>query len=61
MKKFSGKKVSQCRKKLKGWTLWGFSTSIEGEMLKRKTSKIEGGPFGENIFFPEKSHNAEKN
>ena len=22
--------------------------------------KIEGGPFGEKYFFPEKSHNAEK-
>ena len=35
------KKVSQCRKKLKGRTLWDFSTSI----LLQNSKKIEGGPF----------------
>ena len=43
-------------KKLKGWTLWEFSTSI----LSQNVKKLKGDPFGK-IFFPEKkSHNAEK-
>ena len=42
------KKISQCRKKLKGG--WDFSTSIQSQNSK----KIEGGPFGEK-FFPKKS------
>ena len=36
--------------KLKGGTLWGFSTSI----LSQNSKKLKGGPFREN-FFPEKS------
>ena len=43
------KKISQCRKKLKGGILWDFPTSI----LSQNSKKIEGGPFGEKI--PEKS------
>ena len=54
---FSGKKVSQCRKKLKGWTLWGFSTSILSQNIK----KLKGDPLGKNFFPGKKSHNAEKN
>ena len=41
-----GKKISQCRKKLKGGTLWDFATSI----LSQNSKKIEGGPFEEKIF-----------
>ena len=37
------KKISQCRKKLKGGTLWDFPTFIPSQNSK----KIEGGPFGE--------------
>ena len=33
-------------KKLKGGTLWDFSTSI----LSQNSKKIEGGPFGETLF-----------
>ena len=40
------KKISQCRKKLEGGTLWDFPTSI----LSQNSKKIEGGPFGEKIF-----------
>ena len=40
------KKVSQCQKKLKGGTLWDFSTSIQSQNSK----KIEGGTLWE-IFF----------
>ena len=42
-------------KKLKGGTLWDFSTSI----LSQNSEKIEAGPFGE-FFLEKKSHNAEK-
>ena len=38
---FFWKKVSQCRKKLKGRTLWDFSTSI----LLQNSKKLKGGPF----------------
>ena len=36
-----GKKISQCRKKLKGGTLWDFPTSILSQNIK----KMQGGPF----------------
>ena len=48
---FFGKKVSQCRKKLKGRTLWGFSTSI----LSQNSKKLKGRPFGEIFFSRKKS------
>ena len=51
--KFLGK-VSQCRKKLKGRTLRGFSTSI----LSQNSKKLKGDHLGK-IFF-RKSHNAIK-
>ena len=50
MKKNFGKKVSQCRKKLKGGTLWVFPTSI----LSQNSKKLKWGPFGE-IFSAKKS------
>ena len=34
-------KISQCRKKLKGGTLWDFPTSILSQNIK----KMQGGPF----------------
>ena len=37
--------MSQCRKKLKGGTLWDFPTSILSQNIK----KMQGGPFGEKI------------
>ena len=49
------KKSLTMPKTLKGWTLWGFSTSILSQNIK----KLKGDPFGK-IFFPEKSLNAEK-
>ena len=42
-------------KKLKGGTLWDFSTSI----LSQNSKKIEEGPFG-GFFFGKKSRSAEK-
>ena len=41
-KKFHGKKVSQCRKKLKGSlrTLWGFSTSILSQNIRKFKGEI---------------------
>ena len=39
-------KISQCRKKLKGGTLWDFSTSILSQNIK----KMQGGPFEEKKF-----------
>ena len=50
-------KISQCRKKLKGWTLWDFSTSILSQNIK----KMQGGPFGENFFFEKKVSQCRKN
>ena len=50
-------KISQCRKKLKGGTLWDFSTSILSQNIKKNA----GGPFGENFFSKKKSRSAEKN
>ena len=39
-------KISQCRKKLKGGTLWDFPTSILSQNIK----KMQGGPFeGKNF------------
>ena len=55
-------KISQCRKKLKGGTLWDFSTSILSQNIK----KMQGGPFEEKKFRRKKfrkkmSRSAEKN
>ena len=44
---FFRKNVSQCRKKLKGGTIWDFSKSIQSENIK----KLEVGPFGETKIF----------
>ena len=44
-------KISQCRKNLKGGTLWDFSTSILSQNIKTNA----GEPFGENFFFEKKS------
>ena len=54
--KIFGKKSHDAEKKLKGGTLWGFSTSILSQNIK----KMQGGPFGENFFFEKKSRSAEK-
>ena len=43
-------KISKCRKKLKGGTLWVFLTSILSQNIK----KMQGGPFVE-FFFRKKS------
>ena len=51
-----GKKISQCRKKLKGGTLWDFSTSILSQNIK----KCRGDPLGK-FFSKKKSRSAEKN
>ena len=53
---FLSKKVSQCRKKLKGGTRWNFSTSFLSPSIK----KVEGGPFEEKSFLRKKSHSAGK-
>ena len=45
------KKISQCRKKLKGGTLWNFPTSI----LSQNSKKLKGGPFGDKKKFRKKS------
>ena len=54
-------KISQCRKKLKGGTLWDFPTSILSQNIKKNA----GGPFEEKKFRkknPKKmSRSAEKN
>ena len=39
-------KILQCRKKLKGGTLWDFPTSILSQNIK----KMQGGPFEEKNF-----------
>ena len=54
-KKNHEKKSHNSEKKLKGGTLWDFSTSILSQIIK----KLKGGPFGD-FFFEKKSHNAEK-
>ena len=51
-----GKKISQCRKKLKGGILWDFSTSILSQNIK----KCRGDPLGK-FFSKKKSRSAEKN
>ena len=50
-------KISQCRKKLKGGTLWDFSTSILSQNIK----KMQGDPLGKKFFSEKKSRSAEKN
>ena len=50
-------KISQCRKKLKGGTLWDFSTSILSQNIK----KMQGDPLGKIFFSKKKSRSAEKN
>ena len=50
-------KISQCRIKLKGGTLWDFSTSILSQNIK----KMQGDPLGKNFFSEKKSRSAEKN
>ena len=44
--KFFSKKISQCRKKLKGGTIWDFSKSI----LSKNIKKLKVEPFGEKKF-----------
>ena len=53
MKKKFLKKVSM-PKKLKGGTLWDFSTSV----LSESSKKLKRGPL-EELFFEKKSHSAE--
>ena len=50
-----GEKKSQIAEKLKGGTLWGFSTSILSQNIKELK-----GSFGEKIFSRKKSRSAEK-
>ena len=57
-----GKKSHNAEKKLKGGTLWNFSTSILSQNIK----KMQGGPFEEKKFRRKKfrkkmSRSAEKN
>ena len=57
-----GKKSHNAEKKLKGGTLWDFSTSILSQNIK----KMQGGPFEEKKFRRKKfrkkmSRSAEKN
>ena len=57
---FFREKISQCRKKLKGGTLWDFPTSILSQNIKKNA----GGPFEDKKFekFRKKmSRSAEKN
>ena len=42
--------------KLKGWTLWDFSTSILSQNIKKNA----GGPFGEKFFFRKKKSRSAK-
>ena len=52
-----GKKISQCRKKLKGGPFGIFQ-----HPFCRKTSKtMQGEPFGEKFFSKKKSRSAKKN
>ena len=50
--------MSHNAEKLKGETLWGFSTSI---LTQNSSKKLKGGPFAENFFSKKKSRSAEKN
>ena len=54
MKNIFLKKSLTMPKKLKGGTLWDFSTSV----LSENSKKLKWGPFG-NLFFKKKSHSAE--
>ena len=58
---FFREKISQCRKKLKGGTLWDFPTSNLSQNIK----KMQGGPFEEKKTSKKKSEkmsrSAEKN
>ena len=49
-KKVFGKSLTM-PKKLKGGTLWDFSTSV----LSENSKKLKGGPFVEKFFFRKKS------
>ena len=51
-----GKKSHNAEEKLKGGTLWDFSTSILSQNIK----KMQGDPLGKK-FFEKKSRSAEKN
>ena len=51
-------KISQCRKKLKGGTLWDFSTSILSQNIKKNAG---GTLWGKFFFRKKKSRSAEKN
>ena len=51
MKIFFLKKSLTMPKKLKGGTLWDFSTSV----LSENSKKNEGGTLWENFFFSKKS------
>ena len=50
-------KSHNAEKKLKGGTLWDFSTSILSQNIK----KMQGGPFEEKKFRKKMSRSAEKN
>ena len=51
-----GKKSHNAEKKLKGGTLWDFSTSILSQNIKKNA----GGALWGKFFSKKKSHNAEK-
>ena len=51
MKIFFKRKSLTMPKKQKGWTLWGFSTSILSQNIK----KLKGGTLWETFFFRKKS------
>ena len=51
MDRAPGALKSHNAEKLKGGTLWDFSTSILSQNIK----KMQGGPFGKNFFFRKKS------
>ena len=52
-----GKKISQCRKKLKG----GPFEIFQHPFCRKTAKKLKGDPLGKNFFPGKKSHNAEKN
>ena len=52
-----GKKSHNAEKKLKGGTLWDFSTSILSQNIKKNA----GGPFGEKFSFEKKVSQCRKN
>ena len=53
-----GKKSHNAEKKLKGGTLWDFSTSILSQNIKKNAG---GTLWGKNFFRKKKSRSAEKN